>query len=31
MVNPLEEAFPRLANGGYRVTSPKDKKYNCIA
>ena len=31
MVNPLEESFPRLVGGGYRITSPKDKKYNCIA
>jgi hypothetical protein len=31
MVNPLEESFPRLGTGGYRITSPKDKKYNCIA
>jgi hypothetical protein len=31
MVNPLEQSFPGLARGGYHITSPKDKKYNCIA
>jgi hypothetical protein len=31
MVNPLEDSFPLLAGGGYRITSPSDKKYNCIA
>jgi hypothetical protein len=31
MVDPLEEAFPGLARGGYRVTSPANKDYNCIA
>ncbi|HVS35940.1 MAG TPA: hypothetical protein VMS17_10200 [Gemmataceae bacterium] len=31
MVTPLEEAFPGLAKGGYRVTSPRDDDYNCIA
>jgi len=31
MVNALETAFPRLAQSGYRITSPKDKIYNCIA
>jgi hypothetical protein len=28
---PLHDAFPGLAQGGYTVTSPHDKKYNCIA
>ena len=27
----LEAKFPKLRNGGYRITSPKDKKYNCVA
>lgn len=27
----LEEKFPNLYSTGYRVTSLKDKKYNCIA
>jgi hypothetical protein len=31
MVKPLEEVFPALAAGGFRVTSPVDKRYNCIA
>lgn len=31
MVNPLEEAFPGLTRGGYHVTSPANKGYNCIA
>jgi hypothetical protein len=31
MVNPLEEAFPGLTRHGYQLTSPADKKYNCIA
>jgi hypothetical protein len=31
MVNPLQQTFPGLARGGYRVTSPRDKRYNCIA
>ncbi len=31
MVTPLEELFPGLAKGGYRVTSPADNNYNCIA
>jgi hypothetical protein len=31
MVNPLEEIFPGLAGSGYRVTSPRDNDYNCIA
>lgn len=31
MVNPLEETFPNLAKGGYRVTSAQTKDHNCIA
>jgi hypothetical protein len=31
MVSPLEELFPGLARGGYRVTSPAEGDYNCIA
>lgn len=31
MVNPLEQIFPGLAKGDYRVTSPKSRDYNCIA
>jgi hypothetical protein len=31
MVNPLEAAFPGLTRGGYRVTSPRDGDYNCLA
>src|SRR5437588_9047776 len=31
MVRPLDEVFPGLAAGGYRVTSPRDRDYNCIA
>jgi hypothetical protein len=31
MVMPFEEAFPRLAQGSYTITSPYDKRYNCIA
>jgi hypothetical protein len=31
MVNPLEQAFPALAKGVYRITSPSDKHFNCIA
>jgi hypothetical protein len=27
----LERLFPNLATSGYRITSPPDKKYNCIA
>jgi hypothetical protein len=27
----LEDTFPGLASGGYTVTSPRDKSYNCIA
>ncbi len=31
MVSYLEWLFPALAEGGYRVTSPPDGDYNCIA
>lgn len=31
MVTPLEEMIPGLADGGYRLTSPRDGDYNCIA
>jgi len=31
MVDPLEEAFPRLAEHGYTITSARSKRYNCIA
>ena len=31
MVDGLESAFPRLAGTDYRVTSPRDDAYNCIA
>jgi hypothetical protein len=31
MVMRLEEVFPQLARSGYRVTSPRDGDYNCIA
>ena len=31
MVKPLEEALPNLAGSDYRVTSPQDGDYNCIA
>ncbi len=31
MVNELELLFPKLRPGSYRISSPKDKKYNCIA
>ena len=31
MVKPLEAIFPALQSGDYRVTSPVDKRYNCIA
>jgi hypothetical protein len=29
--NGLERIFPGLANGDYRITSPFDSDYNCIA
>jgi hypothetical protein len=28
---PFEEAFPGLRQGSYALTSPYDKRYNCIA
>ncbi len=31
MVAPIEQAFPGLLGTGYRVTSPQDEHYNCIA
>jgi hypothetical protein len=31
MVNLLEQLFPRLAGSGYRITSPSNRDYNCIA
>ncbi len=31
MVTPLAEMFPALTEGRYRVTSPQDRDYNCIA
>jgi len=31
MVRPIDEIFPALAKGGFRITSPVDKRYNCIA
>jgi hypothetical protein len=31
MVNPLEEAFPGLAKGDYRITSAPNRDDNCIA
>jgi hypothetical protein len=31
MVRPLEEVFPGLTAGGWRVTSSRDGDYNCIA
>ncbi len=31
MVMRLEEVFPQLAGSGYRVTSPHNGDYNCIA
>jgi hypothetical protein len=27
----LEHAYPRLTTGSYRVTSPADRSYNCVA
>ena len=30
-MNLLEETFPNLASGGYIITSPRTKGYNCIA
>jgi hypothetical protein len=31
MVNRLEAIFPGLAPGDYSITSPRSKRYNCIA
>jgi hypothetical protein len=31
MVNALEALFPGLVGSGYRVTSPPDEEYNCVA
>jgi hypothetical protein len=31
MVKILETLFPGLAGSGYRITSPKDRRYNCVA
>jgi hypothetical protein len=31
MVTPLEAVFPGLVGNGYRVTSPRDGDYNCVA
>ena len=31
MVKPIEAIFPALTKRGYWVTSPTDKRYNCIA
>jgi hypothetical protein len=31
MVNELETLFPALRGTDYRLASPKDRKYNCIA
>jgi len=31
MGSELERAFPRLAQEGYEITSPRDHSYNCIA
>lgn len=31
MVSELEELFPDLVRGGYQITSPKSRRYNCIA
>ncbi len=30
-MNPLEAAFPKLAQAGYAITSPATTDYNCIA
>lgn len=27
----IEQAFPNLKDTGYQITSPKNRKYNCIA
>jgi hypothetical protein len=31
MVNFLETTFPGLAGGAYSITSPRSRRYNCIA
>src|SRR5688572_12707914 len=31
MVTPLDQVFPALSRSEYRITSPVDKTYNCIA
>jgi hypothetical protein len=31
MVSNLEDIFPRLRGSGYRIESPQDPDYNCIA
>ncbi|MCI0683328.1 MAG: hypothetical protein L0Y71_14590 [Gemmataceae bacterium] len=31
MVRPIEDIFPSLSKGGFQITSPVDKRYNCIA
>jgi hypothetical protein len=31
MVNDLEALFPGLRGTDYRISSPQDRKYNCIA
>ena len=31
MVTPLEEVFPALTRGGYRITSPANADYYCVA
>lgn len=31
MVSPLEQLFPALARSDYRITSPANNDYNCIA
>ena len=30
-MGPLEQWFPRLSGTAYRITSPRDRRYNCIA
>jgi len=31
MVNELEALFPGLRGADYRLSSPRDRRYNCIA
>jgi hypothetical protein len=31
MVERLEQVFPALRGREYRITSPRDKEYNCVA